>query len=75
MYDLSPEIIKVGVSMRDVIDHVAARGYFRNATPERVWQYRLQKMAPRKPFRQYHDPAQRHTNTSCTIIRCRTAAG
>ena len=39
--------------MRDVIEHVAQRGYFRNATPERVWQYRLQKMAARKPFQQY----------------------
>ena len=53
MYDLSPDVIKVGVSMREVIDHVAARGYFRNATPEKVWQYRLQKMAARKPFQQY----------------------
>ena len=53
MYDLSPDFIKVGVSMRDVINHVAERGYFRNATPEKVWQYRLQKMAPGKPFQQY----------------------
>ena len=55
MYDLSPDVIRVGVSMRDVIDHVAARGYFRNATPERVWQRRLEKMAPRKPFQQYQN--------------------
>ena len=53
MYDLSPDFLKVGISMRDVIEHVAQRGYFRNATPEHVWQYRLQKMAPRKPFQQY----------------------
>ena len=53
MYDLSPDVIKVGISMRDVIEHVAQRGYFRNATPEKVWQYRLQKMAPRKPFQQH----------------------
>ena len=53
MYDLSTDVIKVGVSMRDVIEHVGQRGYFRNSTPERVWQYRLRKMAARKPFQQY----------------------
>ena len=53
MYDLSTDVIKVGVSMRDVIEHVAQRGYFRNSSPERVWQYRLDKMAPRKPFQQH----------------------
>ena len=53
MYDLSPDVIKVGVSMRAVIEHVGQRGFFRNSTPERVWQYRLQKMASRKPFQQH----------------------
>jgi diguanylate cyclase (GGDEF)-like protein/PAS domain S-box-containing protein len=55
MYDLSPGIIRVGVHMRDVIDHVAKRGYFPNATPERVWARRMEKMAPRKPFQQYQN--------------------
>ena len=41
--------------MRDVVDTVAARGYFPKATPERVWQRRLEKMAPRKPFQQYQN--------------------
>ena len=36
MYDLSADFIKVGVHMRDVIENVAARGYFPNATAERV---------------------------------------
>jgi hypothetical protein len=53
MYGLSTDVIRVGVSMRDVIDHVAERGYFPKASPERVWQRRLEKMAPRKPFQQY----------------------
>jgi diguanylate cyclase (GGDEF)-like protein len=52
MYGLSDDVIRVGVSMREVIDIVAARGYFPDATPERVWRRRLEKMAPGKPFRQ-----------------------
>jgi diguanylate cyclase (GGDEF)-like protein/PAS domain S-box-containing protein len=55
MYGVSEDIVRVGVSMRDVIHHVAARGYFPRATPERVWQRRLEKMAPRKPFQQYQN--------------------
>src|SRR5262249_16881087 len=50
MYDLSPDFIRVGVHMRDVIEHVARLGYFPNATPEHVWKRRLEKMAARKPF-------------------------
>src|SRR5204863_106002 len=52
MYGLSEDIIRVGVSMRDVIEIVGARGYFTEATPEQVWQNRLEKMAAGKPFRQ-----------------------
>jgi diguanylate cyclase (GGDEF)-like protein len=52
MYGLSDEVIRVGASMREVIDIVAARGYFPDATPERIWQRRLEKMAPGKPFQQ-----------------------
>ena len=55
MYDLSPDFIRVGVHMREVIDHVALRGYFPSAKPEQVWQRRLEKMAPRKPFQQYQN--------------------
>jgi diguanylate cyclase (GGDEF)-like protein len=55
MYDLSPDFIRVGVHMREVIDHVARRGYFPSASPEQVWQRRLEKMAPRKPFQQYQN--------------------
>ena len=53
MYDVSPEVAKVGAHMRDVIAHVAARGFFPQATAQRVWERRLEKMAPRKPFQQY----------------------
>src|SRR5262249_25040813 len=53
MYDLSSDFIRVGVHMRDVIEHVASLGYFPSATPERVWKRRLEKMAARKPFKQY----------------------
>ena len=60
MYDLSPDVIRVGVSMRDVIDYVAGRGYFPKASPERVWQRRLEKMAPRKPFQQYQNLSNGH---------------
>src|ERR1044072_1386637 len=50
MYDLSTDVIKVGVSMRDGIEHVAQRVFSRNSSPERVWQSPLDKRAPRKPF-------------------------
>jgi len=52
MYDLSADIVRVGTWMRDVFDHAAGRGYFPNATSERIWQRRLEKMAACKPFRQ-----------------------
>ncbi len=52
MYGLSEDIIRVGVSMREIIEVVGARGYYVGATPEQVWQNRLAKMAPGKPFRQ-----------------------
>jgi diguanylate cyclase (GGDEF)-like protein len=55
MYDLTTDVIHVGVHMRDVIEYVAKRGYFPNATPEKVWQHRLKKMEPRKPFQQYQN--------------------
>jgi diguanylate cyclase (GGDEF)-like protein/PAS domain S-box-containing protein len=53
MYDVSPDIIKVGAHIRDVIEHVAQRGFFPQATSQRVWERRLEKMAARKPFQQY----------------------
>src|SRR4029077_4106956 len=52
MYGLSEDIIRPGVSMRDGIEIGGARGYFPEATPEQVWQNRLEKMAAGKPFRQ-----------------------
>ncbi len=53
MYDLSPDFVRVGLWMRDLVEDAAARGYFPNATAERIWQRRLEKMAPRKPFQQH----------------------
>ncbi|HMK80752.1 MAG TPA: PAS-domain containing protein [Xanthobacteraceae bacterium] len=53
MYDMSPDVIKVGAHIRDVIEHAAQRGFFPQATPQQVWERRLEKMAPRKPFQQY----------------------
>ncbi len=52
MYDLSGDFIRVGVWMRDVVHHVAGRGYFPSASPEQVWARRLERMAHGKPFRQ-----------------------
>ena len=51
MYSLSPDFLKVGVWMRDVIEYGARHGFF-DADPERVWQHRLERMAPRQPFQQ-----------------------
>src|SRR5947209_2262979 len=52
MYGLTEDIVHVGVSMRAVIEHAAQRGFFARAPAEKVWQLRLEKMAPGKPFRQ-----------------------
>jgi len=51
MYELSPDFLKVGVWMRDVIAYGATHGFF-DADPEQVWQRRLDRMAARKPFQQ-----------------------
>jgi len=55
MYDITTDVIQVGVHMRDVIEYVAKRGYFPNSTPQKVWEHRLRKMELRKPFQQYQN--------------------
>jgi diguanylate cyclase (GGDEF)-like protein len=52
MYELPADEIQVGVSMPEAIRIAAARGYFADVTPERVWQHQLERMAPGKPFQQ-----------------------
>ncbi|MEA2873281.1 MAG: hypothetical protein QOH67_3257, partial [Hyphomicrobiales bacterium] len=52
MYGLSGDVIRVGVSMRDVIEHAAHRGLFPRAPAEKVWQRRLDSMKAGKPFQQ-----------------------
>ena len=52
MYGLSEDLVHVGVSMRDVIEHAARNGFFARAPAEKVWQRRLEKMRPGKPFQQ-----------------------
>ena len=53
MYNLSPDYVRVGLSLREMMHKVADSQHFPDAEPERVWQRRLEKMAPRKPFQQY----------------------
>jgi diguanylate cyclase (GGDEF)-like protein len=50
MFALAEDVVRVGVSMRDIIEHSAQRGYFPRATAEQVWQRRLDMMKPGKPF-------------------------
>src|SRR6266700_355612 len=38
MYDLSEDLIRPGLSIRDIIEHVAGRGLFQIVTLERVWE-------------------------------------
>src|ERR1041385_8292469 len=52
MYGLSEDVVHVGVSMRDVIEHAAQRGFFARAPAAKVWELRLEKMRPGKPFQQ-----------------------
>ena len=75
MYDLSPDVIKVG-------DLDARRDRARGAA-RLLPQCHARASVAVPPAEDgaaqavpaAHDPAQRHANTSCTIIRCRTAAG
>src|SRR5438270_619873 len=50
MFGLAEDVVRVGISMRDVIEHSAQRGYFPRASGEQVWQLRLQRMQAGKPF-------------------------
>src|SRR3954453_20061700 len=50
MFGLAEDVVRVGVSMRDIIAHSAQRGYFPRATADEVWQRRLDMMKLGKPF-------------------------
>jgi len=50
MYGLTSDIVRIGVPMREVIEHAAKIGFFRNATPDVVWQRLVDKMAPGEPY-------------------------
>src|SRR4051794_18385027 len=52
MYDLPKDLIRPGLSMRRIIEHVAERGHFADAAPARIWERRLERMAAREPFQQ-----------------------
>src|SRR2546421_1058927 len=52
MYGLSEDVVRVGTSMRDIIEHAGQRGFFPRAPAEKVWQRRMTLMRPGKPFRQ-----------------------
>jgi len=52
MYNLSPEVVKPGVSMRTVLEHSADRGNMAHASVDAVFRRRLERMAARKPFSQ-----------------------
>ena len=52
MFGLAEDVVRVGISMRDIIEHAAQRGYFPRATGEQVWQRRLDAMKPGKPYQQ-----------------------
>src|SRR5207248_9406370 len=50
MFGLAEDTVRVGVSMRSIIEHSAQRGHFPRASGEQVWQRRLDKMRDGKPF-------------------------
>jgi len=50
MFGLAEDVVRVGVSMRDIIEHSAQRGHFARASGEQVWQRRLDLMKAGKPF-------------------------
>jgi diguanylate cyclase (GGDEF)-like protein/PAS domain S-box-containing protein len=53
MFALAEDVVRVGVSMRDIIEYAAQRGYFPRATGEQIWQRRLASMKPGKPYQQF----------------------
>ena len=50
MYGMTRDIVKIGVPMRDVIVAAGKNGFFRNSTPEAVWQRLVDKMAAGQPY-------------------------
>jgi len=50
MFGLAEDVVRVGVSMREIIEHSAKRGFYPRATAEQVWQRRLELLKPGKPF-------------------------
>src|SRR3954447_14532001 len=50
MFGLAEDVVHVGISMREIIEHSAQRGYFPRASGEQVWQRRLDRMKEGKPF-------------------------
>ena len=50
MFGLAEDTVRVGVSMRSIIEHSAQRGHFPRASGEQVWQRRLDRMKDGKPF-------------------------
>ena len=75
MFGLAEDVVRVGVPMRDIIEYAAQRGYFPRATAAAgvAAPPRLDEAGQAVSVR----PSSCATaaTTSCTVIRCRTAAG
>ncbi len=50
LFDMSPEVVRPGISYRQVLEHSAARGNFSPEKLERLWPKRLALLNSRKPF-------------------------
>ena len=74
MYNLSPDYVRVGLSLREIMYKVADGRHFPDAEPERVWHRRLERWRRASRSSNIRSCAA-GKSTYCTIIRPRTAAG
>ena len=73
MYDLSPEVARVGMPMADLIRHSAERGNFPLEQLEDIKRRRMEMMAGGKPFRLLRQMSR--GRTFAMDYRPQTAAG
>jgi diguanylate cyclase (GGDEF)-like protein/PAS domain S-box-containing protein len=51
IYGLSPDVMKVGVTVREIIEHSVSVGNFPNLTFEQAWARAQERLAAKKPWR------------------------
>ncbi|WP_024507894.1 PAS-domain containing protein [Bradyrhizobium sp. ARR65] len=50
LFDMSPDVIRTGITYRQVLEHSASRGNFPADRFEQIWRARAELLSARKPF-------------------------